>query len=191
MKLHNRSITQHAHPDFEDAVAVTRFWRHVAVAPDADCWPWLGDVNRDGYGDFFCRGKDYGAHELAVSFSRGEKRLPTLDTCHTCDNPACCNPSHLRFDTRQSNVDDMFRRGRVRLGENSPNARLTDQQVREMRERRANGALQNELAEIYGVSRGYVSEVVNGLMRLSAGGPITGKSKRTTRSKHVNKKRAA
>jgi len=52
---------------------------------------------------------------------------------HTCDNPACINPSHLLAGTHQDNVDDKVRRGRQPRGESSGRAKLTESQVREIR----------------------------------------------------------
>ncbi len=35
-----------------------------------------------------------------------------LDICHSCDNPGCVNPRHLRADTRSSNIQESFDKGR-------------------------------------------------------------------------------
>lgn len=156
------------HPEFADAVSVSRFWSLVDRRTDDECWTWLGDVDKDGYGVFVFRGRKRGAHEFALSFTSGEKRLPVLDTCHSCDEPSCVNPAHLRFDTRKANVADMFDHNRA----NTPTPKLTAEDVVLMRERRANGARQLDLAETFGVSSGYVSEVVRGLVWAHVGGPI-------------------
>lgn len=147
---------------------VTEFWMAVQRAGDDECWPWTGYVNEDGYGGFFFGGRMVGAHELAVTFSTGEVRLPQLDTCHSCGHRVCCNPRHLRFDTRQSNVGDTVRMGR----NHRPQTRLTDADVRLLRERRAAGAAQIDLAEQFGISQGLVSMIINGHRRIEAGGPI-------------------
>ena len=131
------------------------------------------------------------AHELALSFTTGEARTDSFDTCHACDNPPCCNPRHLRFGTRQSNVDEMHDRGRGLIGERSPQAKLTNADVKAIRERRANGALQKELALTYGVSAAHISEIVNGLAWPDAEGPITGRSKRTQRTPSSTRRKAA
>lgn len=128
---------------------------------------WTGDTDRNGYGVFVWHGKRIGAHEAALSFTSGEVRLPQLETCHSCDNPICCNPAHLRFDTRLSNVRDMHDRGRARRAR-----KMTDADVVLIRERRAAGARQKDLAEQFGITDGLVSMIVRGVRWPESGGPI-------------------
>ena len=146
---------------------MTRFWTLVERKGSAECWPWLGDTDRSGYGVFHWHGKRVGAHELALSFSTGEARLSQLDTCHSCDNPSCCNPAHLRFDTRAANVADMVARGRQ-----AKRMKITAHDVVLIRERRAAGARQKDLAEQFGITDGQVSMIIRGIRWRNAGGPI-------------------
>ena len=166
----NRHVNNHPHPTLADAVSVSRFWRNVDIAGEGECWEWRGDADQDGYGIFYWHDRRRPAHELALSFTTGERRLPELDTCHSCDNPACCNPSHLRFDTRASNVADMVARGRA----GAPGRKLADEQIVMMRQRRANGARQKDLADQFGVTDGLVSMIVRGIRWPHVGGPIEG-----------------
>lgn len=163
-----RHMNADPHPELAEAVTISRFWRLVDEDEPSKCWHWQGDTNRDGYGVFFFRGRRYGAHELALSFTTGELRLSGLDTCHACDNPPCCNPAHLRFDTRRSNVADMVERGRAA----APHRKLTDEEIVTIRERRAMGARQKDLAEHFGVTDGQISMIVRGLRWSHVGGPI-------------------
>ena len=162
-----RRVSADPHPLFAEAISVTRFWGLVERRSKDNCWPWLGDTDRNGYGVFFFNGKVYGAHELSLSFSTGEKRLDGLDTCHSCDTPECVNPAHLRFDSRLSNVRDMHARGRQ-----GRSGKLTDEKITEIRKRRANGARQIDLARDYGVSDGQISMIVRGKRWAEVGGPI-------------------
>lgn len=157
----------HAHPSLRDAVDVTRFWGLVQRGQSDECWIWDGDRDRDGYGVFFWHGKRAGAHELALSFTSGEQRLADLDTCHSCDNPPCCNPAHLRFDTRSGNMADCVARGR-----NHVPSKLSAAEAKLIRERREAGARQKDLAREYGVSNGFISMIVRGIRWPDAGGPI-------------------
>ena len=164
------------HEQAQLAVRVTAFWANVDRGEPDNCWPWTGYAE-DGYGRFCIDGRMVGAHELALTFTTGERRLPRLDTCHRCGNPICCNPGHLRFDTRKSNVDDTIRMGRARRFR-----RLNDDAIRTIRERRHAGAAQEDLAAQFGVSASYVSTIVNGLARIEAGGPIGTKRQYARRS---------
>lgn len=186
-----RKVNADPHPALVEAVAVSRFWRSVEMRGEDECWPWLGDQDSKGYGIFTYHGVRRPAHELARSFSLGELRPHGFDTCHSCDVPLCCNPIHLRFGTRQDNVDDMWDRGRGSRGADHPGAKLNNELVRQMRERRALGARQVDLAAEYGISSAYVSEIVNGLCWQDAGGPITGRSKRTKRTPSSRRGKAA
>lgn len=172
-----RTPNQRPAAHLADAVSTTRFWSLVQRGDPSDCWPWGGDTDRNGYGVFVFQGKKYGAHELALSFTTGEARIPKLDTCHSCDRPDCVNPAHLRFDTRRANVADMIARGRApRPG------RLTDAEIVTIRERRAAGARQIDLARDFGVTNGHISMIVRGKQWADAGGPIE-TERRYTRGK--------
>ena len=143
-----------------DVVKVTAFWQFVQVCQENDCWWWCGYVNEDGYGEFYWEGRMVGAHELALTFTTGERRHPSLDTCHSCGNPLCCNPKHLRFDTRQSNVADTLRHGRHKT-----RRKLSDADVLLIRERLEYGATQQKLADEFGVSNSTISMIKTGKRR--------------------------
>lgn len=92
-----------------------------------------------------------GAHQFSAEIAAGHKKPDGLDTCHSCDNPLCVNPAHLRFDTRQANVDDAVTRGRHAHGETNGRSILTERQVREILGRSADGERGIDLAAEYGV----------------------------------------
>jgi hypothetical protein len=84
---------------------------------------------------------------------------------HRCDNPRCVNPSHLFLGTQQDNVADRQQKGRQarQKGEAHGRAKLTEQQVRELRRSYAGGTCSQEfLAKEYGVAQSKVSEIVAG-----------------------------
>jgi hypothetical protein len=89
--------------------------------------------------------------------------------CHTCDVPSCCNPDHLFLGTNQDNVNDMWRKGRGSLppknphvvGSVHPGAKLSEDEVSEIRSLYSKGYTQQSLAEMYGVARQTISRYIN------------------------------
>jgi hypothetical protein len=83
------------------------FWDYVDRSDRNGCWPWTGPHDRRGYGRW---GKKPAAR---VSLAMATGAIPAgLLALHRCDNPPCVNPRHLYAGTQQSNVDDMYARGR-------------------------------------------------------------------------------
>lgn len=111
-----------------------RFWALVDVKGKDECWPWKGHRSPLGYGRFTNkRGDTQQAHRIAYRLANGSLDQ-RLFVCHACDNPPCCNPSHLWLGTHRQNMDDMFAKGRnatppVIRGEKSSTSKLNKEQV--------------------------------------------------------------
>jgi hypothetical protein len=110
------------------------FWKKVnknGPIPDpaiygniGPCWMWEGSIGTGGYGKFWHGGKIknggkyYPTHRLSLFLFNGELH-PELFVLHSCDNPPCCNPSHLREGTKKQNYADAKSKGRNTCGEKS------------------------------------------------------------------------
>jgi hypothetical protein len=92
----------------------------------------------------------------------GEQRDDSLQTCHACHNPICCNPAHLRFDTPLGNVRDMIKAERQARGERNGHHVLTESDVRTILQRAAAGATGVSLAAEYGVTVGAITNILRG-----------------------------
>lgn len=97
-------------------IIIARFWSKVAVGRDTECWPWKGASGAKGYGRFNLDDRLELAHRLAYQIFHGEidagNGYHGTVILHRCDNPACCNPAHLREGSHADNMKDMCEKGR-------------------------------------------------------------------------------
>lgn len=139
-----------------------RFWNRVDQT--GECWLWLGSVDKDGYGKSFLlldgRRKYVRAHVLAFYLTHGI--FPAPFCLHTCDNPPCCRPEHLFAGTNKDNVQDSKHKGRraKQHGPYNPQAKLTEQDIRDIRFYAQKGVLQSTIAQDYVISPKTVSKIV-------------------------------
>lgn len=92
--------------------AAQRFLEKVQM-PESnhDCWIWAARTNEWGYGTMEINGKSIRAHRLSYLMFNGDL-IPGKVVMHTCDNPVCVNPNHLRQGTHKDNSQDMVDKGR-------------------------------------------------------------------------------
>jgi len=143
-----------------------RFWSRVEIPrkPDGSldhnaCWLWNGnDVDRDGYGRISDGGEKKRAHRVALELSGID---PGIVVMHRCDEPRCCNPSHLLPNkTQTANMKDKVRKDRQAKGSRNGRAKLTEENVREIRRSVATGTTQAHLARQYDLDKSTISDIV-------------------------------
>ena len=150
-----------------------RFWSKVNKAPgqgpQGDCWQWTGTLI-NGYADFRMPSAHFHASRIAYFLATGEDP-GDLWACHTCDNPLCVRDEHLFKGTPRDNTHDSMRKGRrgptgVTIGGRHPcetngNARLTPEQVAEIRRRYIPRVVsQRSLAVEFGVHQTMIGFIV-------------------------------
>jgi hypothetical protein len=81
---------------------------------DTGCWEYTGFCSSLGYGQVRIDGEVWAVHRLMYTLHNGPipERMKVL---HSCDNPPCFNPDHLRVGTQRENVMDSVHRGRHHL----------------------------------------------------------------------------
>ena len=136
----------------------SRFWARIRKT--RGCWQWVGLTDEDGYGRIGVKRTMLGAHRVSWEFHRGA--IPEgLCVLHTCDNPACMNPDHLFLGTNQENTHDRYLKGRSAAGENNGNAKLSRQEVRDIRKLSSTGrCTRKELASRFNVTSKMIGYIV-------------------------------
>lgn len=152
------------------------------------CHLWTGSCfTGSGYGQVYWKGKNRRVHRLVWELANGPIP-PDVLLCHTCSANyppgdityrRCCRLDHMYPGTSLSNAQDRSQDGRERpqsgdahhsrrhpekmkRGSENPMARLTDDQVREIRIRRAAGAFLKDIAREYHVCEGLISQIARG-----------------------------
>lgn len=128
-----------------------RIKRLIGVPDDAnDCWVWLGSVNkRTGYGKKQWAGRAELAHRWVWEMFNG--KIPEGKVInHKCGNRKCVNINHLEVVTQADNC----RHGN--------GAKLTAQQVAEIRALPVVRGDRKRIAEEYGITPMTVSDIRSG-----------------------------
>lgn len=83
-----------------------RFWAKVDVVHDwRSCWNWTAAKLPKGYGRFGVNYQVVLAHRMSYMLAHGE--IPEgMHIDHTCYNPSCVRPTHLRAVTPKQNLEN-------------------------------------------------------------------------------------
>lgn len=134
------------------------FMTHI-VKSNSGCWEWQGAKIR-GYGSY----KKWRAHRASWVLFRGSDPAE-MHVCHKCDNPSCVNPNHLFLGNPKINAMDRQAKGRNvnLLGERHGSAKLTNQQVRDIKTLLQCGEVpQRKIAEMFNTHPTNISHIKRG-----------------------------
>ena len=104
-------------------------------------------------------------HRYVLEHKLGRPIQEGFEALHSCDNPTCINPDHLREGSHLENMGDMVSRQRcARLrGSQNGNSKLTEDDVRAIRQM-GSGVFVNKtvIARMFGVDRALVARIIDG-----------------------------
>lgn len=158
----------------EDVTSIEQIKARCKVTEDG-CWEWQGPIDQCGYGVIWSRERNnnFKVHRLVMLLHRGHLGDWGMGhgelVCHHCDNRPCCNPEHLFVGTARDNAYDMIRKGRDKhvghpessKGQTNGNAKLTNEQVYEIRRRADAGprGIKQQLAKEFGVTPAMIGHI--------------------------------
>jgi hypothetical protein len=139
----------------------THFWSSVDIGDPDECWPWRGErAGKPGYEYGRVRigpGRaSTGAHRIAYQLHTG-RSAGDLKVLHSCDNPPCCNPLHLRAGTQGDNMRDASDRGRA-----TSRRKVNPEQVGEIRKLYADGVPSSAIGRRFGISQQQAHRLATG-----------------------------
>lgn len=146
---------------------IERFWSYVdktiGHGPNGDCWRWTKGTHGI-YGAFSIsegrrKYRSLSAHRVAFFLSYNT--WPSMNVCHRCDWPLCCNPGHLFEGSHVDNRNDATKKKRHAFGSRVGTSKLTPEDVLEVRRLRAAGHSNKDVAQQFGIDRSHVSHIVN------------------------------
>lgn len=154
---------------------IARFHERVRRSGEDECWPWTRGTFTSGYGAFKAQGRTMKSHRVAYYLANKVDPVGCL-VCHRCDNPICCNPSHLFLGTWAENMADRDQKRRTSRGPShmahiAPdrlphgiehhNSKMTPESVIELRSLYAAGGISQEaLGHRFGIDQTVVSRIV-------------------------------
>lgn len=141
--------------------AAVRFWKNVSKGDKDECWLWTAARRSNRYGAFRAGNKCDSAHRFSWELHFGE--IPEgMVVCHKCDNPPCVNPNHLFLGTHAENQRDKKIKGRAARGEANNKAKLTENDVREIRTLISQGLSSRQIASKFNVQHAAILTIKSG-----------------------------
>lgn len=150
------------------------FLRGLVGTKEKGCIEWPFAKNDKGYGLAVVNSKQRGAHNWMCRLAHGEPHLIWKHAAHSCGNPGCVNPNHLRWATHVENMADKLLHGTMNRGERNGKTTITEADVIAIREAPAKLA---PLVEKYGLTKHSISKIRAGRTWKHVGGPRTSRQR--------------
>jgi hypothetical protein len=149
-----------------------KWFNQQLIVSENGCMIWTRRKNEKGYGRLRLRNGKMGyANRVALEQKLGRPIAHSMLALHSCDNPSCCNPDHLREGTNAENMNERQEKGRqsngdsrsvLFRGEKNGMSKLTEEQVKDIISQKGI-VTQYVLAERYNTLQSTISKIHLGL----------------------------
>ncbi len=128
-----------------------------------ECWLWIGSCDTAGYGSIRVDGKLRHATNVVYELFNNIKMPSNTLIMHSCDNPACVNPSHLILGTNLTNCRDKHVKGHYKhkTGEKHPLTKFTWNDINKIRSLKKQNIPCSTIAKNYNVNPSTIQRIVN------------------------------
>lgn len=134
------------------------YCEHVQNATTDECMRWPFAYNSRGRAVMKVGDKQVRVHRYTCEEKNGPPPTPEHHAAHNCGHDWCINPNHVRWATPSENNQDKLAHGTHNRGERHNLAKLTEDQVQEIR-RLEGRESQSSLARRFGVSAWHVNSI--------------------------------
>ena len=150
-------------PNIKDNARIEneRFWSYIDIKEEDECWLWKGGITTNGYGQFRIGNKKVRPHRVVLEMNVG-KLKDGEQALHHCDIKLCCNPYHIYKGTCDDNMKDKVAKNRQARGETHGNSKLTEDDVRYIRQLISDGYNNNEISSILNIDFSTVWRIKRG-----------------------------
>lgn len=151
---------------------LNRLWDNIRQCGHGDvciycCWPWMKSCSVYGYGrigiSFNGTDKIYHVTRIIFEIWHAKQLSNDLSICHHCDNPPCCNPTHLFHGTDYDNMHDCIKKGRniKAIGVDASQTKLSEDDVKTIRLLKKDGLTSRDLGTMFGVSHTNINAILH------------------------------
>lgn len=131
------------------------------IKKENECWDWKGTKDKDGYGRFNFKRKQFRAHRFA--WERHFGKIPQgLIVGHHCDSPACTRIDHLYLGTTDHNSKDMVKKNRQAKGSKNGGSKLYEEQVQNIKKLLNEGKDPRNIAKDFNLAHSTVYRIRSG-----------------------------